>query len=175
MRARCVNRRQAGGPYGINTMNSETNRTDQDQAAPNAVVADGRSEDGLLVKISAAGHDLLADEPASVGGSDRGPSPYDYLSTALASCTVMTLHMYAKRKQWPLKAVHAEVRHGKIHAEDCEHCETKKGKVDRFDRVLTLTGDLDDEQRQRLLEIADRCPVHRTLHEEVEIRTQLAD
>jgi putative redox protein len=87
----------------------------------------------------------------------------------------MTLHRYARHKQWPLEAVRAEIRHGKIHASDCADCETREGKVDRFERVLDLSGDLDDSQRQRLLEIADRCPVHRTLHQEVEITTRLAD
>lgn len=143
--------------------------------ASKVVVAEGRAEDGLLVSITANGHRLLADEPENAGGSGQGPSPYDYLSIALASCTVMTLHMYARHKNWPLEAVRAEVRHGKIHAEDCANCETKKGKVDRFERVLRLSGELDESQIGRLLEIADRCPVHRTLHEEVEVLTRLAD
>ncbi len=142
---------------------------------PGAVVGIGRGDNGFEVAINADGHRLLADEPADVGGSDRGPSPYEYLSAALVSCTVMTLHMYARRKKWPLESVEVEARHGKIHAEDCENCQATTGKIDRFDRVVTITGDLDDEQRQRLLEIADRCPVHRTLHEEVEILTRLAE
>jgi uncharacterized OsmC-like protein len=139
------------------------------------VIADGRSEDGLLVKLNAAGHDMQSDEPSDQGGSGLGPSPYDLLSAALASCTVMTLQMYARHKEWPLEAVHAEVRHGKIHARDCEECESKTGRIDRFDRTLGFEGDLSEEQRSRLLEIADRCPVHRTLKEEVEIRTRLVD
>jgi putative redox protein len=117
----------------------------------------------------------LADEPSEVGGTDRGASPYEFLSAALVSCTIMTLHMYARRKKWPLESVVAQVSHGKIHAEDCENCQSTTGKIDRFDRIVTINGDLDAQQRQRLLEIADRCPVHRTLHEEVEIRTRLAD
>ncbi|MDX1554904.1 MAG: alpha/beta fold hydrolase [Xanthomonadales bacterium] len=139
------------------------------------VVAVGRASDGYLLSINADGHPLLADEPSEVGGSDRGPSPYELLSAALAGCTIMTLHMYARRKEWPLEAVRAQISHGKIHAEDCAACETKTGKVDRFERVMSLEGDLDEEQRARLMEIADRCPVHRTLHEEVEIQTRLAD
>ena len=138
-------------------------------------MARGKASDGYLVSINADGHTMLADEPAEVGGSDRGPSPYEFLSAALVSCTVMTLHMYARRKKWPLEAVGAEVRHGKIHAQDCEGGKTQSGKIDRFDKVLSFSGDLDSNQRQRLLEIADRCPVHRTLNEEVEIRTRLAD
>lgn len=139
------------------------------------VVGVGRSEDGLLVKLDADGHALQSDEPSDQGGSGLGPSPYDLLSAALASCTIMTLNMYARHKEWPLKAVHAEVRHGKIHARDCEACESKTGRIDRFDRTLSFEGDLSEEQRSRLLEIADRCPVHRTLKEEVEIRTRLVD
>lgn len=150
------------------------NNVRQDKSGP-AVVAQGHRDDGLLVTLEAAGHALKSDEPHGHGGENRGPSPYDYLSTALASCTIMTLHMYARHKGWPLEAVRAEISHGKIHARDCEKCESKEGKVDRFDRVLEFKGDLDDDQRKRLLEIADRCPVHRTLNEEVEIRTRLAD
>lgn len=140
-----------------------------------AVMAKGRAADGFRVAINADGHRLLADEPAEVGGTDLGPSPYELLSGALAACTIMTMHMYARRKKWPLESVGAEIRHGKIHAKDCENCSTETGKIDRFDRVLSLEGDLDEAQRSRLLEIADRCPVHRTLHEEVDIRTRLAD
>lgn len=151
-----------------------TQEPDDSNDSKLGVMADGRAEDGLLVTLDAAGHALKSDEPVDQGGENRGPSPYDYLSAALASCTIMTLHMYARHKGWPLEAVHAKVRHGKIHARDCENCKDKKRKVDRFDRVLTITGDLEPEQVQRLLEIADRCPVHRTLNEEVEIRTRLA-
>lgn len=140
---------------------------------PAAVVAQGRSEDGLMVSISAAGHDLIADEPISLGGENRGPSPYDYLSAALASCTIITLHMYASRKEWPLESVNVEIAHSKIHASDCENCKEKNGKVDRFDRKITLAGDLDEAQKARLMQIADMCPVHRTLHQEVDIRTQM--
>jgi len=156
-------------------MQDETKPNDSEREALQGVRGEGRSEDGLLVTLNAAGHDLFSDEPLGEGGSNRGPSPYDYLSTALASCTVMTLHMYARHKAWPLESVHVEVRHGKIHARDCRSCENKTGRIDRFDRVVRLTGDLDEEQRQRLLEIADRCPVHRTLTGEVEILTRLAD
>jgi putative redox protein len=116
-------------------------------------------------------HVLRADEPRDVGGDDTGPSPYGLLGAALGACTSMTLRMYADRKEWPLERVSVTVRHEKIHAQDCADCETEKGRIDRFDRTLRIEGPLDAEQRRRLAEIADRCPVHRTLHSEVDIRT----
>jgi uncharacterized OsmC-like protein/pimeloyl-ACP methyl ester carboxylesterase len=127
---------------------------------------------GLYANDVVAGpHVLRADEPRSVGGDDTGPTPYGYLSAALGACTTMTLRMYANRKEIPLEHVSVRIRHDKIHAKDCETCETEQGKVDRFDRVLRIRGPLDADQRRRLIEIADRCPVHRTLHGEVEVRT----
>ncbi len=131
--------------------------------------------DGFRTEVQSGNHALVADEPGSVGGSDLGPSPYDLLSAALASCTTMTLRMYANFKKIGLRSATVRVRHGKVHAEDCVDCETKDGKIDEFQRVLELDGDLTDEQRQRMLEIADRCPVHRTLHSEAKVRTALAD
>jgi len=109
-----------------------------------------------------------------MGGTETGPTPYDYLLGALGSCTAMTLRMYAERKEWPLDGVSVRLSHEKIHARDCASCETQKGKVDHISRVLTLTGDLTDEQRERLIQIADRCPVHRTLHSEVTVDTREA-
>ncbi len=123
--------------------------------------------------VVAGPHVLRADEPRSVGGDDTGPTPYGYLSAALGACTTMTLRMYADRKEWPLERVSVSVKHEKIHASDCEHCETESGRIDRFDRTLRIEGPLSDEQRRRLAEIADRCPVHRTLHAEVEVRTHV--
>jgi putative redox protein len=120
-------------------------------------------------------HRLRADEPRDAGGDDTGPSPYGYLSAALGACTSMTLRMYADRKQWPLERVSVTVAHAKIHAVDCEECETKTGQIDRFDRTLRLSGPLSAEQRSRLIEIAERCPVHRTLHGEVQVRTRITD
>jgi putative redox protein len=134
-------------------------------------VRGGRS--GYVNQVDAGPHHLVADEPLDLGGTDTGPSPYEFLLAALGTCTSMTLRMYADRKGIPLEAVFVRLRHDKIHARDCEECETKVGKLDRIERVITLEGDLDDASRQRLLEIADKCPVHRTLKSEIDIRTSL--
>ncbi len=131
--------------------------------------------DSFRTEVVADGHRLIADEPASVGGGGEGPSPYDLLSAALATCTTMTLKMYASFKKLDLVSATVRVRHDKIHAEDCNDCETVEGKIDEFEREIELEGDLSAAERQRLLEIADRCPVHRTLHGEVKIRTALRD
>jgi putative redox protein len=139
------------------------------------VVASGRPEDIFRVAINADGHRLMGDEPEKYGGTDTGPSPYDLLSAALASCTVITLNMYARRKRLPLESVRVDVQHGKIHAEACLDCESEKGKIDRFVRTIHLRGDLTEAQRERMLEIADRCPVHRSLHGEIDIRSRLVD
>jgi len=139
------------------------------------VVVAGRPEDIFRVSINADGHRFLGDEPEKYGGTDSGPSPYDLLSAALASCTVMTLNMYARRKRLSLETVRVDVQHGKIHAQDCIDCSSEEGKIDRFVRIIHLQGELSPEQRQRLLEIADRCPVHRTLHGEINIRSRLGD
>ncbi len=118
-------------------------------------------------------HALVADEPVAVGGLDAGPGPYELLLMALGSCTAMTLRLYAERKGWPLQRVRVRLRHGKAHAEDCVACESGTAMIDRIDRRLELDGPLDDEQRRRLLQIADMCPVHRTLTSRIEIRTAL--
>ncbi len=128
---------------------------------------------GYRTDIRAGSHGLVADEPADVGGTDLGPSPYDYLLTALGSCTSMTLRMYADRKKWPLEGVTIRLKHGRIHAEDCETCETQEGRVDLIERTISLEGSLTEAQRSRLLEIADRCPVHRTLSGEIRIESTL--
>lgn len=130
---------------------------------------------GYRTEIIANGHALVADEPVAVGGTNTGPSPYELLSAALGACTTMTLRMYADRKQWPLEDVEARVRHAKVHCVDCGDTENKTSRIDTFSRELVLEGALDDEQKGRLLEIADRCPVHRTLHSEVRITTTLAE
>lgn len=123
--------------------------------------------------ILANGHLLLADEPLSAGGTDTGPTPYDLLLAGLGACTSITLRMYADRKGWPVEAIVVHLNHSKIHADDCEECESASGKIDRIEREIELIGELDDEQRQRLLEIADKCPVHRTLHSEISVKTRL--
>jgi putative redox protein len=128
---------------------------------------------GFAQAIETGRHRLGADEPRAAGGTDMGPSPYELLLAALGACTSMTVSMYARRKQWPLEGVTVELRHAKIHAQDCAECDTKEGMLDRIERDITLTGSLSPEQRGRLLEIANRCPVHRTLVSEIDIRTQL--
>ena len=141
-------------------------------AAPEEVVA-RTFVDGFRTDVRAGDHSLIADEPASVGGSNLGPSPYGLLSAALAACTSMTLKMYASFKKLNLKSVTVRVSHDKIHAADCEDCESTSGKIDEFRRTIFLDGDLTDAERDRLLEIAERCPVHKTLHAETRVRTTL--
>jgi putative redox protein len=122
-------------------------------------------------EVIVGSHRLLADEPLKAGGLDSGPGPYDLLLAGLGACTAMTLRLYADRKQLPLKRAQVRLRHNKIHAADCADCETKEGMVDHIERAIVLEGDLDAEQRARLMEIADKCPVHRTLESEIDIRT----
>ena len=125
--------------------------------------------------IYAGPHRLTADEPRDAGGTDTGPNPYGLLTAALGACTTITVRMYADRKQWPLKGLKVRLTHDKIYAKDCAECEQKEGKVDSFERVLELEGDLTPEQRQRLLEIADKCPVHNTLSHVSRISTRLKE
>jgi putative redox protein len=115
----------------------------------------------------------VADEPVAFGGTDTGPTPYDYLLAALGSCTAMTVRMYADRKGWPLESVLVRMKHGKIHAKDCEECETENGRVDRIELELELEGPLEEQQRQRLVEVSEKCPVHRTLDSEVLIEIRV--
>ncbi len=139
--------------------------TTEDHAEAIAGVRVSESGEGRFTQdIQAGRHRLRADEPQAMGGNDSGPSPYDFLLAGLGACTSMTVRMYAERKQWPLEHVSVALKHDKIHATDCAECETRQGQIDRIERVLTLEGELDDEQRQRLLEIANKCSVHRTFN-----------
>ena len=131
--------------------------------------------DSFATEVRAGSHSFLADEPRSVGGTDLGPTPYDLLAAALATCTTMTLRMYANHKKLSFEAATVHVTHGRVHAKDCVDCEQSDGQIHEFRRTLQIEGDLDEAQRQRMLEIADRCPVHKTLHNEIKIRTSLAE
>jgi len=146
-------------------------------SAPNSKhqVAVRIGNSGFTSEVSAGRHYLVADEPESFGGNNYGPSPYDFVSIGLGACTAMTMRMYAERKKWPLESATVHVDYGKEHAKDCDDLEgTGKGKkIDTFKRTIQLEGDLDDAQRKRLIEIADKCPVHRTLHAQSEIKTTL--
>ena len=127
----------------------------------------------LKQEIRAGRHVLTADEPVSEGGTDEGPGPYELLLASLGACTAMTLQIYARRKQWPLEKVEVSLSHDRIHAQDCEDCVTKEGKITRIERYISLTGELSDEQKGRLLEVAQNCPIHRTLTSEISIRDYL--
>jgi putative redox protein len=129
----------------------------------------------FATQVQAGRHALLADEPGSVGGTDLGPTPYDLLAAALATCTSMTLQMYARHKKIDLETATVRVNHGRMHAEDCVDCEQRDGMIHEFRRELVLEGALTDTQRSRMVEIADRCPVHKTLHSEISVRTELVD
>ena len=144
--------------------------------APEGEVRVQETGEGRFTQQIAAGpHSLRADEPVSYGGLNSGPSPYDFVLAGLGACTSMTLRLYAERKNWPLEEVGVRLAHAKIHAEDCASCETESGKIDRIDREIVLRGPLDQTQRKRLLEIADKCPVHRTLESEVNVVTELVN
>src|SRR6201997_5873909 len=126
-------------------------------------------------EIVAGKHRLVADEPVSAGGADAGPDPYDYLLASLGVCTSMTVGFYARRNNWPLDKVSVSLWHSRIHARDCEECETKDGMLDRIDVEVELTGSLTSEQHAKLMEIAAKCPVHRTLTSEINIRLRSAE
>ncbi len=149
----------------------ETAARGQGDPDPGLVVVRETRQGRLQQEIVAGGHRLLADEPVDAAGGDSGPTPYGLLLAALGACTAMTLRLYAERKALPLERVTIRLRHARIHAADCETCETKEGMLDRIERGIVLEGALDAPQRARLLEIADKCPVHRTLTSEVDIRT----
>jgi putative redox protein len=149
-----------------------TQETGQDESSEGTVTVKEAGTGTYTQQITAGHHQLVADEPKPIG-DDAGPTPYDLLLAALGSCTSMTVRMYADRKGWPVERVRVTLRHSRIHAKDCAECETTVGWIDQIDRDIELTGELDDTQRQRLLQIAERCPVHQTLKSEVHITTSL--
>jgi putative redox protein len=140
-------------------------------AAPGLVIVRETRHGTFDQEIIAGKHHLVADEPVDAGGQDSGPGPYDLLLASLGACTSMTLRLYADGKKLPLQRVEVRLRHFRVYATDCAECETKEGMVDHIDREIKLEGDLSAEQRARLMEIADKCPVHRTLTSEINIRT----
>jgi len=152
-------------------MNDEAVK-DPETAREGEVLVVGAPE-GFLQKIVTPHHSLFVDEPKSVGGTDAGPTPYDLILGALGACTSMTLRLYADRKGIPLEGVRVRLRYSRIHALDCASCEVKEGKIDHIDREIEVTGPLTEAQRLRLLEMADRCPVHRTLQSKIDIATRL--
>ncbi len=130
-----------------------------------------RNDGGIPTRVTSRGFAMIVDEPIDVGGLEQGPTPYDHLATALAACTSMTLRMYADRKEMALESAVTEVTHDRVHAKDCQECDHAEGRIDVLRRVVTLTGDLSDDDRARLMSIADRCPVHRTLEGQLEVHT----
>ena len=143
--------------------------------SPGGKVLATRSGEGLYVELQAGRHSFASDEPQSLGSGDRAPTPYDLLLGSLGACTAMTLELYARRKGWPLRAVHVELQHSQEHLHDCEGCEEKPLRIDRIQRILSLEGNLDEAQRDKLRAMADRCPVHRTLEGEIHITTRFDD
>jgi uncharacterized OsmC-like protein/alpha-beta hydrolase superfamily lysophospholipase len=143
--------------------------------SPRRVVVSETRDSKFQQSISVGPHRLVADEPVAAGGEDTGPGPYDLLLAGLGACTSMTMRLYADRKMLPLERTTVTLRHSKIHAQDCAECETKQGMLDQIERVITMEGALDAEQRNKLMEIADKCPVHRTLTSEIRIVTSAAD
>jgi putative redox protein len=143
--------------------------------APRQVVVRETRNGKFQQTVSVGPHRMLADEPVAAGGEDTGPGPYDFLLAGLGACTSMTMRLYADRKSLPLERVTVTLKHSKIYAQDCAECETKTGMLDQIDRVIAMEGALDTEQRTKLMEIADKCPVHRTLTSEIHIVTHAAD
>ena len=158
-------------------MSSATIRHDQGElqaSVPAGTVVVASTGAGPFDQILLDGrHALHADEPVAAGGGDAGPGPYELLLMALGSCTSMTVHLYARQKKWPLEQVVVRLRHARVHAEDCADCENSKSMIDRIDKGLELIGPLDETQRTRLVQIADHCPIHRTLTSKIDIRTTL--
>ncbi|HKJ62004.1 MAG TPA: bifunctional alpha/beta hydrolase/OsmC family protein, partial [Hyphomicrobiales bacterium] len=151
----------------------EPEAKDDAPAEDDAVIVSETGQGKFQQNVSIGPHRMLADEPASVGGANTGPTPYDYVAIGLGACTSMTIRMYAERKQIPLEHVEVLIRHEKRHADDCVDCESASSRVDHFDRTLRFRGDLTDEQRAKLTEIADKCPVHRTLEAGARVTTEV--
>lgn len=147
-----------------------TEKDGYEAPGPRTIIVHG-SAAGFAQEIAIGQHRLSADEPLAVGGTDTGPNPYDLLLAALGSCTSMTVAMYARRKRWPLESVTVRLSHSKVHAADCAESETKVGMLDHVHRDVEFSGPLSEEQRTRLLDIASKCPVHRTLESEIMIET----
>ena len=145
----------------------------KDLKTKHQVVASLDAEDAFTTKLKLGSHYMTADEPESYGGNDFGPSPYELVSAGLSACTVMTIQMYAKRKGWKIDNVEVHTSYSKSHAVDCENCEETSAKIDTFEREIKFIGDLDEKQQTRLLQIADKCPVHKTLHTETQVITKL--
>jgi len=137
------------------------------------VVASLDGDNGFTTQMKVGNHFMTADEPTSYGGNDFGPSPYELVSAGLSACTVMTVQMYVKRKGWPLENIEVHTSYEKTHAIDCENCESEGTKIDTFYRDIKLTGDLDEKQKARIMQIADKCPVHKTLHSETQVINKL--
>lgn len=151
----------------------DTGRRRQMHSGEDAHVITSTGKESYYTEIDAHGHLIIADEPQTAGGTDQGASPYELLAASLGACTGMTLRMYARRKGWPLDEVNVRLKHEKIHAEDCDDCPDSHTMIDAIIREIELIGELTDEQKTRLIEIADRCPVHRTLQEKVVVTTRL--
>ncbi len=152
---------------------STTAAIERTATKPADVVVRGNAS-GFLQEIVSGAHQLRADEPINVGGGDAAPGPYDYLLVGLGACTSMTVGLYARSKNWPLENISVSLRHSRIHAKDCAECETKEGMLDQIYVEIGLSGALTAEQRAKLMEIAAKCPVHRTLKSEIDIRLQTA-
>ncbi|SIS63798.1 putative redox protein [Zobellia uliginosa] len=139
------------------------------------VVASLDHDDGFSTQMKVGNHFLTADEPVDVGGNDFGPSPYELVSAGLSACTAMTVQMYAKRKAWVIDNIEVHTSHNRSHVADCQDCESDDSKIDTFEREIKLTGPLDEKQKKRILQIADKCPVHKTLHSQIQVITKLID
>ncbi|HEY1906288.1 MAG TPA: OsmC family protein [Myxococcaceae bacterium] len=138
---------------------------------PRSVVVAGPVT-GFRTDVEVGGHHLVVDEPIAVGGADAGPTPYEMLLAGLGACTVMTLRIYADRRKWPLERARVTLQHRKVHAQDCVDCDTRDAKMDVIDRIVFLEGALNEEQRAKLIEIAERCPVHQTLKGKIQVNTR---